>query len=175
MVVVVVALIAGCRNEQPIDDWLADADVACHQAQAGADANPGPQSPLPGESLRRTAKHIEDEVDQLRQLAPPSERRAAVSEYLITLGHRVEILRNYGDALDKAPAQGPLPSRVRLEEITTQAYTQAVALGMEDCDGGVDFAIDTTTTTLVPGPAESSPVPTAIGGQPENEDTTQDR
>ena len=44
----------------------------------------------------------------------------------------------------------------------------AVALGLEDCAGGVDFAVNTTTSTALSEletTESTAPVPTAIGGQ----------
>ncbi len=169
------AVVAACSHEQSIDDWISKADAICRQAQDSADADPAPQSPLPGEKLRLTASRTRDEVASLRKLDSPSEQGSAVAEYLITLDHRNEALENYAEALDKAPTQGPPPPRNVLEDVTTQAYTQAAALGLNDCNGGVDFAADTTTTTLVP-PPDTAPAPTVPGGtSTDSEDGTQDQ
>ena len=173
-VVAVLPLVAlACSHELDIADWVTKADEICQQAQASSDANPGPQSPLPGDRLRLTAQRSRAELDELRKLDPPSQKRSSVAEYLLTLEHRADVLITYADELDKAPTQGPFPDRSQLEELTTQAFTQGVALGLEHCNGGIDFSIDTTTTT-VPSPITSTPVPTGIGGQPENEENTED-
>jgi hypothetical protein len=92
----------------------------------------------------------------------------------------IAALEHYADELDKAPAQGPLPSRASLEQFTSEAFTQATALGLEQCAGGVDFAVDTTTTTTTTVPVPGSPTdsvtgPTGVAGQPEGEETTQDQ
>jgi hypothetical protein len=175
MMVAITPLVAlACSHELAIDDWVVRADQVCERAQASSDANPAPQSPLPGDRLRLTAQRSRDELDELRKLDDPSTRKSSVAEYLLTLEHRSDELVNYADALDKAPAQGPLPDRSHLEDLTTQAYTQGVALGLEHCNGGIDFSVDTTTTTLVPSSESTTPVPTAIGGQPENEENTED-
>lgn len=174
---VVVALGASCSRDQPLADWLRQADEICRRAQESADKNPAPQSNLPGDKLRLSVKRSRDELDELKKLDTPSERTSPVAEYLITLEHRADALELYADELDKAPAQGPLPSRTTLEQFTSEAYTKATALGLEQCAGGVDFAVDTTTTTTTtPGlPVDTAPVPTGIAGQPEGEETTQDQ
>ena len=167
-----------CSREQPLPDWTARADAVCKQAQASADANPVPPSNLPGDALRTSAKRGRDELDELKKLDQPSQQKSAVAEYLITLERRSDALEAYGDALDKAPAQGPAPSRTLLEDVTGQAFTQAAALGLEECAGGVDFEFATTTTsppTLPNGPEPTTPVVTGIGGQPDGQDTTEDQ
>ncbi len=169
------AIAAACSHTQSIDEWVSKADAICRQAQTNADSDPPPQSPLPGDRLRLTATRTRDEVDALRKLDEPSEQKSAVAEYFITLDHRDEALQNFAEALDKAPAQGPAPSRAVLEDVTTQAYTQAAALGLNDCNGGVDFAADTTTTTLV-APQDTAPPSTTSDGTPtDSEDDTQDQ
>jgi hypothetical protein len=175
---VVTLVIASCSREQPLSDWATKADAVCRQAQQAADKNPAPESKLPGEALRLSAKRGRDELDELKKLDQPSERKSAVAEYFITLERRSDALERYGDELDRAPAQGPAPSRTLLEDITGQAYTQAAALDLEVCAGGVDFKLATTTTApvTVPGATEpTTPVVTGIGGQPEGDDTTEDQ
>jgi hypothetical protein len=163
------------RNQEiSIEEWVVRADQICQEAQEQSDANPAPESPLPGDKLRLTAKRTRDEVDDLRELDRPTEKKSAVAEYLISLEHRADELGNYADALDKTPAQGPLPDRTHLEELTNDSYTKGFALGLEKCNGGIDFSVDTTTTTLVPSSESTTPVPTAIGGQPEDEENTVD-
>lgn len=176
LVPLVAVLVASCSHEQAFDDWATKADAICKQAQQNADQNPAPQSKLPGEALRLSAKRSRDELDELKKLDAPTERTSAVAEYFITLDRRSDALERYGDELDKAPAQGPAPSRALLEDVTGQAYTQAAALDLEECWGGVDFQVATTTTTpsTAPGPEPTTPVVTGIGGQPEGDDTTQD-
>ena len=152
--IVAVALVAllvlgACSHDVAIDDWLVRADDVCRQAQASADADPAPASPLPGDELRHLAQKSRDQLDRLRALALPDAQRSSVSEYLLTLDHRIEVLGNYADEVDRAPAQGPAPDRSRLEDVTTQANTQAVALGLEVCGGGVDRGVSTTTTDPV--------------------------
>jgi len=166
-------VVLACSKGLEIEEWVAKADDVCQRAQANSDANPAPASPLPGDRLRVTAERSRAELDELRKLEDPVVRKSAVAEYLLTLEHRIDTLEHYADELDKAPLQGPRPDRSQLEELTTQAFTQAVALGLEDCNGGIDFSLDTTTTTAF-APDSTTPVPTAIGGQPENEETTED-
>lgn len=171
-----VVVVGACSHEVALTDWISQADAVCASAQASADENPIPASPLPGEELRVTAKRSRAELVELRKLDKTEEKSSAVSEYLLTLDHRADELENYAEKLDKTPAQDAPPSRVNLEELTTQAYTQSVALGLTSCNGGVDFTIDTTTTTLyVPNPDSTTPVVTGIGGQPEGQDTTEDK
>lgn len=155
------ALIA-CSHDLPINEWLTSADAICRASQTSADQNPAPQSPLPGDKLRLSAKRTREELDKLKELDTPTEQKSAVAEYLIVLGHRADALVNYAEAVDKAPAQGPAPSRTTLEERTTEAYTQAQALGLNDCNGGIDFTIDTTSTTT------STAVTNATGAGPED-------
>jgi hypothetical protein len=171
-VAVLVGVVA-CSHELAIDDWLARADDICRQAQQAADANPAPQSPLPGDVLRLTASRSQAELDKLKDLDQPAENKQAVAEYLLTLGHRIDELGNYADAIDKAPAQGPAPDRTHLEDLTSEAFTEGVALGLNDCNGGVDFSIDNTTTSSA-DPLGSVPISTVPGGPPQSEDNTED-
>lgn len=181
-VVAVLALvppaIAACSSEQELSSWIDQADAICREAQAAADASAPPESPFPGEQLRVTAERSRAELEDLRALDPPVQQAAGVSEYLATLNVRIEALENLADALDAAPAAGPLPSSESLQEYTNEAYTQAVALGMVDCAGGVDFAVNTTTSTAlseVEAPESTAPVVTDAGGQPAGEQTTEDK
>jgi hypothetical protein len=98
----------------------------------------------------------------MRELPPPSEQRDAVAEYLVTLEHRFDALDHYADAIDKAPTQGPAPDRRNLEDETTKAYTQAVALGLEKCNGGVDFNVDTTSSVPFGGDQSGTTPSTSI-------------
>lgn len=170
------ALVAvSCSHQQDLPDWLRKADEICRRAQENANRNPAPQSPLPGDALRLSAKRSRDELDELRQLDPPAEQASPVAEYLIELGHRNDALEHYADDLDKAPAQGPLPSRAQLEETTTAAFTKAQALGLENCAGGVDFGVDTTTTTTSAPPDAVTTVPSTLpDGSPGNQFDTPD-
>jgi hypothetical protein len=145
----VALVLAGCSHDTGIDDWLAKADAVCREEQAAADADPAPGSPLPGDELRHLAQQGRDQLDRLRDLALPDEQRSSVAEYLLTLEHRIDVLGNYADELDRAPANGPAPDRRRLEDVTAQANTQAIALGLEACGGGVDLGVGTTTTEPV--------------------------
>jgi len=168
-------LVAGCSHQQDLSDWLRKADAVCQRAQENADRNPAPQSPLPGDALRLSASRSRDELEELRQLDPPTEQSSPVAEYLIELGHRNDALEHYADDLDKAPAQGPLPSRSVLEETTTQAFTKAEALGLERCAGGIDFGVDTTTTTTSTPVDVASTVPATLpDGSPGNQFDTPD-
>jgi hypothetical protein len=170
--------VLACSGEQDLASWLSQADAICRQAQEAADAEPAPDSPFPGEPLRRTAERSRQELEQLRALDPPAQQATGVGEYLATLNVRIESLENTADALDAAPASGPPPSSESLQEYTNEAYTQAVALGLEDCAGGVDFAVDTTTSTALTDletTESTAPVPTAAGGQPVGEETTEDK
>ena len=142
-----VVLGAACSHDLSLDDWVVRADAVCRQQQAAADADPAPPSPLPGDELRHLAQQSRTELDALRDLPPLEERRSSVAEYLLTLEHRIDVLGNFADELDKAPADGPEPDRGRLEDVTTQATTQAVALGLESCGGGVDLGTVSTSTT----------------------------
>ena len=156
------AFIVACSRDLPINEWLTGADSICRRAQADADNNPAPQSPLPGDKLRLSAKRTRDELEELKKLDAPAEQKSPVAEYLIVLRLRADALENYAQALDKAPAQGPGPSRATLEERTTEAYTQAQALGLDTCNGGVDFTVDTTSTST------STAVATVSGTAPED-------
>lgn len=170
--------VLACSGEQDLASWLNQADAICRQAQEAADAAPAPDSPFPGEPLRRTAERSRTELEQLRALDPPAQQSTGVGEYLATLNVRIEALEHAADELDAAPASGPLPSSESLQEYTNEAYTQAVALGLEDCAGGVDFALDTTTSTALSDletTESTTPVPTAAGGQPVGEETTEDK
>jgi len=155
--IVPVGAAVACSHDLPLNEWLVKADAICRAAQDSADQNPAVQSPLPGDKLRLSAKRTRDELDKLKELDPPIEQKSPVAEYLIVLGHRADALENYAEALDKAPAQGPAPSRVTLEERTTEAYTQAQALGLNDCNGGIDFSVDTTSTTSTTTPDAEPP------------------
>lgn len=176
--VVVLPLVAlACSSDQALTSWIDQADAICRSAQEQADASPAPESPFPGEPLRLTAERGRVELEQLRALDPPTEQAAGVSEYLSTLSVRIEALDNTAAALDAAPAGGPPPSSESLQEYTNEAYTLAVALGMNDCAGGVDFAINTTTSTALSATESTDPTtppPTGVGGQPLGEETTQD-
>jgi len=170
--------VVACSGDQELSSWIDQADSICREAQSTADANPPPQSPFPGEPLRVTAERSRQALEKLRALDPPVQQATGVSEYLATLNVRIEALESTADALDAAPAAGPLPSSESLQEYTNEAYTQAVALGMEDCAGGVDFAIDTTTSTALSeteAPESTAPIPTDVGGQPSGEATTEDQ
>jgi hypothetical protein len=106
------------------------------------------------------------------------QQATGVGEYLATLNVRIEALDNTAAALDAAPAGGPLPSSESLQEYTNEAYTLAVALGMLDCAGGVDFAVATTTSTAlseVESTEPTTPPSTGAGGQPLGEETTEDK
>ncbi len=167
-----------CSTEQELTGWIDQADAICRASQDAADAAPAPESPFPGEQLRRTADRSRDELGRLRALDPPIQQSSGVSEYLATLDVRIEALGNVADALDAAPTGGPPPSSESLQEYTNEAFTLATALGLTDCAGGVDFAVNTTTSTALSelGTVESTaPVPTAVGGQPEGEETTEDK
>jgi hypothetical protein len=167
--------VVACSHQQDLADWLRKADETCKRAQENADRNPAPQSPLPGDALRLSASRSRDELEELRALDPPTEQASAVAEYLIELGHRNDALEHYADDLDKAPAQGPLPSRSVLEETTTAAYTKAEALGLESCAGGIDFGVDTTTTTTsAPADAVTTVPSTLPDGTPGNQFDTPD-
>ena len=169
--------VLACGGEQDLAGWLNQADAVCRAAQEAADAEPAPESPFPGDPLRRTAEQSRAELDKLRELDPPAQQATGVGEYLATLNVRIEALENTADALDAAPAGGPPPSSESLQDYTNEAFTQAVALGLEDCAGGVDFAVDTTTSTALSEletTESTTPVPTAIGGQPLGQETTQD-
>jgi hypothetical protein len=170
-------IISACATGQSLNDWLDKADAVCRAVQDNADRNPAPQSPLPGDEIRLSATRSRAALEELRELTPPDDRGSAVQDYLITLGRRVDALEHYAEALDKAPAQGPAPPRASLEDVTNQAFTQAVALGLEDCAGGVDFAVETTstTTTMLEGGPTTTPGPTGVAGQPEDEEVTQDQ
>lgn len=167
--------LASCSRSSDITlaEWLSRADAICARAQEKADADPV-DSPLPGEALRVTATRTADEVDQLRALPSPDQNKAAVGDYLRSLDRRIEVLRAYADDVDKVPAGGQPPVIDKLVDATQDSVTQAVALGLESCAGGVDFTLQTTTTTSSLLPGETTPVPTAIGGQPENEENTVD-
>lgn len=168
-------LVPACSKQQDLSDWLRKADEVCRRAQENADRNPAPQSPLPGDALRLSARRSRDELDELRQLDPPTEQSSPVAEYLIELGRRNDALEHYADDLDKAPAQGPLPSRALLEETTSGAYTKAQALGLETCAGGIDFGVDTTTTsTSIPPEAVTTVPATLPDGSPGNQFDTED-
>jgi hypothetical protein len=170
--------VVACGGEQDLASWLNQADAICRQAQEAADAEPAPDTPFPGDPLRRTAERSRAELEDLRALDPPAQQATGVGEYLATLNVRIEALENAADALDAAPAGGPPPSSESLQEYTNEAYTQAVALGLDDCAGGVDFAVDTTTSTALSEletTESTTPVPTAIGGQPLGEETTEDK
>jgi hypothetical protein len=168
--------VVACGGEQPLANWLDQADAVCRSAQAAADEVPPPDTPFPGDALRVTAERSRSELEQLRALDPPAQQSTGVGEYLATLNVRIEALESTADALDAAPAGEP-PSSESLQEYTNEAYTQAVALGLEDCAGGVDFAVDTTTSTGlgVETTESTTPVPTAVSGQPLGEDTTEDK
>jgi hypothetical protein len=159
-------VLSACSQDVSIDEWLARADEVCRQEQASADADPAPASPLPGDELRHLAQQGRDQVERLRALDLPDAQRSSVSEYLLSLDHRIEVLRNYADEVDQAPAQGPAPDRSRLEDVTTEANTRAVALGLEVCGGGVDRGVITTTTAAVlsGGGVVVEPPSTAGGG-----------
>jgi hypothetical protein len=175
---VVPLVVLACSGQQELTSWIAQADAICRDAQAAADVAPDPDSPFPGDELRATAERSRTELEKLRALDPPAQQASGVSEYLQTLSVRIEALENTAAALDAAPAAGPLPSSESLQEYTNEAYTEAVALGMDDCAGGVDFAVNTTTSTALSeleSTDSTAPVPTAIGGQPEGEDTTEDK
>ena len=170
--------VLACSGEQDLASWIDQADAICRQAQEAADADPAPETPFPGDALRRTAEQSRRELEQLRELDPPAQQATGVGEYLATLNVRIESLENTADALDAAPASGPPPSSESLQDYTNEAYTLAVALGLEDCAGGVDFAVDTTTSTALSEletTESTAPVPTAIGGQPLGEETTEDK
>ncbi len=169
--------VVACGGEQPLANWLDQADAICRAAQEEADASPAPESPFPGEPLRLTAERSRAELEKLRALDPPAQQSSGVGEYLATLNVRIEALESTADLLDAAPASEP-PSSESLQEYTNEAYTQAVALGLEDCAGGVDFAIDTTTSTMLGGvetTEATTPVETAVSGQPLGEETTEDK
>ena len=171
-------VVVACSSEQELTSWIDQADAICRSSQQTADDDPAPDTPFPGDELRRTAEHSRDELEQLRALDPPVQQATGVSEYLATLSVRIEALENTADALDAAPAGGPPPSSESLQEYTNEAYTQAVALGMLDCAGGVDFAVDTTTSTAlseVESTEPTAPPPTGAGGQPLGEETTEDK
>jgi len=164
-----------CSSQQSLSDWLRGADSICRRAQENADRSPAPQSPLPGEAIRLNATRNRDALEELRQLAPPTEQASPVAEYLIELGRRNDALEHYADDLDKAPAQGPLPSRALLEETTSGAFTKAQALGLESCAGGIDFGVDTTTTTTSLPPDAVTTVPATLpDGSPGNQFDTPD-
>jgi len=172
---VMVLLVVSCSHQQDLSDWLRKADAVCKDAQGNADRNPAPQSPLPGDALRLSASRSRDELEALRQLDPPSAQSSPVAEYLIELGRRNDALEHYADDLDKAPAQGPFPSRAVLEDTTTQAYTKAEALGLGNCAGGIDFGVDTTTTTTSLAPDAVTTVPATLpDGTPGNQFDTPD-
>jgi hypothetical protein len=174
LAVVVAPVVAlACSHSLAFPDWVAQANALCQQAQQDADAHPAPPSPLPGDVLRLTATRSQTELDQLKALDPPDDRKTAVSQYLISLGHRIDALNLYAGALDKAPTGGTPPDRTALEQDTTDSFDQAQALGLDGCSGGIDFTVDTTTTTIDAGPT-TAPMPTSVGGQPENEDNTPD-
>jgi hypothetical protein len=170
--------VAACGGEQDLATWLDQADAICRQAQEAADAEPAPDTPFPGDALRRTAERSRTELDQLRALDPPAQQSSGVGEYLATLNVRIEALENSADALDAAPASGPPPSSESLQDYTNEAYTLAVALGLDDCAGGVDFAVDTTTSTALSeleSTDSTAPVPTAPTGIPLGEEATEDK
>lgn len=172
-----VAVLA-CSSEQELATWIAQADAVCREEQEVADAAPAPDGPFPGDQLRLTADRSRSELERLRELTPPAQQSTGVSEYLATLNVRIEALENAADALDAAPASGPPPSSESLQEYTNEAYTLAVALGLVECAGGVDFAVDTTTSTALSeleSPEPTAPMPTGAGGQPLGEDTTEDK
>jgi hypothetical protein len=178
LVCAVPVVVAACGGEQELASWLNQADTICRRAQEAADAEPAPDTPFPGDALRRTAERSRSELDQLRALDPPAQQASGVGEYLATLNVRIEALENTADALDAAPASGPPPSSESLQDYTTEAYTLAVALGLDDCAGGVDFAVDTTTSTVLSdleSPESTTPVPTAPTGLPLDQEATEDK
>lgn len=171
-------VVVACSSEQELTSWIDQADAICRSSQQAADEDPVPDSPFPGDQLRATAEHSRSELEKLRALDPPVQQATGVSEYLATLNVRIEALENTADALDAAPAGGPPPSSESLQEYTNEAYTLAVALGMNDCAGGVDFAVDTTTSTALTATESTEPTtppPTGVGGQPLGEETTEDK
>lgn len=176
VVVLAVRFVIGLRSDPPLSvaEWAVKADAICAGAQVAADADRPPPGQLPGAPLRNAASRTRTEVEALRALPRAPERRAAIDDYFRTLDRRNEVLDDYADALDKAPVSGPAPPIDTLAEVTSQAITQAGALGIERCGAGVDASLGpVATTTTTPG--ASTPVPTAIGGQPEDEETTEDQ
>jgi hypothetical protein len=167
--------VLACSSEQELSSWIDQADAICRSAQEAADAEPAPDTPFPGDPLRATAERSRAELDRLRELDPPVQQSEGVGEYLATLNVRIEALENTADALDAAPAGSP-PSSESLQEYTNEAYTLAVALGLEECAGGVDFTIDTTTSTALGNDAvaSTSPVVTEVTGLPEGVETVED-
>lgn len=157
----------------PLAAWITKADAVCTDAQELADQEAAPPGLLPGDPLRRAAKHSRNELDGLEKLDRPDERRTAVDEYLRTFRRRIDLLELYADEVDKTPTSAPAPPVDDLTSVTAQVLTQAVALGLERCGAGVDADLGpgAPTTTL---PGDTTPVPTAVGGHPEDEETTED-
>ncbi len=129
----------------PLPTWVRSADDICREVQKEAEeTRPVLTTPTLVDSLKRSAELSRKEVNQLRDLERPVERRDDVRSYLAALDDRVRAIDTYATELQAGPGGAADSTGTGLElfsDATKKAADLALSLGLQTCRAGIDMSV----------------------------------
>ena len=133
--VVLLAFLAGCGGGNSREAFVEDADAVCRTSNERVKALGTPESFTDTLLYARQAEDaVGDEIDELRDLSPPTELEEDFKEYLATLEGRRRQLELLADAADRNNMSDIQGIGSELHVLTAKAKTQARRAGLTACE-----------------------------------------
>lgn len=127
--------LAGCGGAAADEDFAERAVAICDDANDRIRALGAPESFIATQLYARRAKDaVADQIDELNDLSPPADRRAAFDLYLVTLEERQRLLGQLAEAADGNSMQGIRTTGGEIQTLGDTAREQATAAGISACE-----------------------------------------